>query len=57
MGDNTIGHDLIQAIPQVPKIREGYNPATWMLDVSATSIEVQLDVDFAEIYAKSELYR
>ncbi|KAF5947164.1 hypothetical protein HYC85_013121 [Camellia sinensis] len=30
--------------------------ATWMLDVSSTSVEAQLDVDFAEIYANSGLY-
>ena len=47
----------MQAIPGVPKIKEGINPATWMLDVSATAVEAQLDVDFAEIYANSDLYR
>nr|KJB36395.1 hypothetical protein B456_006G157200 [Gossypium raimondii] len=35
----------------------GYNPATWMLEVSAPSVEAQLDVDFADIYANSSLYR
>lgn len=53
-------HKLIEyfeAIPGVPKIRDGYNPATWMLDVTATSVEAQLDVDFAGIYANSDLYR
>ena len=48
---------LIQAIPGVPKIKDGYNPATWMLDISSTSMEAQLDVDFAEIYANSTLYQ
>lgn len=47
----------LQAIPGVPKIKEGYNPATWMLEVSATSAESQLGVDFAEIYANSSLYQ
>ena len=46
-----------QAIPGVPKIKEGYNPATWMLDVSTVAVETQLGVDFAEIYANSELYQ
>ncbi|XWS56325.1 hypothetical protein CRYUN_Cryun09bG0076100 [Craigia yunnanensis] len=53
-------HKLIEyfeAVPGVPKIKEGYNPATWMLEISSTAVETQLDVDFAEIYAKSELYR
>ncbi|KAL3718276.1 hypothetical protein ACJRO7_003420 [Eucalyptus globulus] len=49
--------EYFEAVPGVPKIKEGYNPATWMLDVSATSVEAQLDVDFAEIYANSDLYR
>ncbi|XP_022764631.1 pleiotropic drug resistance protein 2-like isoform X2 [Durio zibethinus] len=53
-------HKLIEyfeAVPGVPKIKEGYNPATWMLEISSTAVEAQLDIDFAEIYAKSELYR
>ncbi|XVF75720.1 hypothetical protein PTKIN_Ptkin13bG0209400 [Pterospermum kingtungense] len=53
-------HKLIEyfeAIPGVPNIKEGYNPATWLLEISSTAVEGQLDVDFAEIYAKSELYR
>lgn len=47
----------LQGVPGVPKIKEGYNPATWMLEVSSTSVEAQLDVDFAEIYANSDLFR
>ncbi|MED6148026.1 ABC transporter G member 39 [Stylosanthes scabra] len=53
-------HKLIEyfeAIPGVPKINDGYNPATWMLDISSTSMEAQLDVDFAAIYANSDLYQ
>ncbi|XP_061340275.1 pleiotropic drug resistance protein 2-like isoform X6 [Gastrolobium bilobum] len=53
-------HKLVEyfkAIPGVPKIKDGYNPATWMLDISSTSIEAQLDVNFAEIYANSNLYQ
>jgi hypothetical protein len=41
----------------VPKIKDGYNPATWMLEVTAPTVETQLDVDFAEIYANSPLYQ
>lgn len=48
--------EYFEAIPGVPKIKEGYNPATWMLDVSTVGMETQLDVDFAEIYESSELY-
>ncbi|XP_061340282.1 ABC transporter G family member 39-like isoform X3 [Gastrolobium bilobum] len=53
-------HKLVEyfdAIHGVPKIKDGYNPATWMLDISSTSMEAQLDVNFAEIYANSNLYQ
>ncbi|KAL3825795.1 hypothetical protein ACJIZ3_021824 [Penstemon smallii] len=53
-------HKLIEyfeAIPGVPKIKYGYNPATWMLDVTTAAVESQLKVDFADIYAKSSLYQ
>ncbi|KAK8579730.1 hypothetical protein V6N12_070040 [Hibiscus sabdariffa] len=49
--------EYFEAVPGVTKIKEGYNPATWMLEISSTAVEAQLDVDFSEIYAKSELYR
>ncbi|XP_071932486.1 pleiotropic drug resistance protein 3-like [Coffea arabica] len=45
-----------EGIPGVPKIRNNYNPATWMLDVTSTSSEAELGVDFAEIYKHSSLY-
>lgn len=48
---------FMQAIPGVPKIEEGYNPATWMLEVTSPLDEARLNVDFAEIYANSALYR
>ncbi|KAH0716362.1 hypothetical protein KY284_009267 [Solanum tuberosum] len=49
--------EYFEAIRGVPKIRECDNPATWMLDVSSSSMEAKLDVDFAEVYAKSDLYQ
>ncbi|KAE8684348.1 putative Suppressor of protein silencing 3 [Hibiscus syriacus] len=49
--------EYFEAVAGVPKIKEGYNPATWMLEISSTAVEAQLDVDFSEIYFKSELYR
>ncbi|KAK3127191.1 hypothetical protein QOZ80_7AG0569620 [Eleusine coracana subsp. coracana] len=49
--------EYFEAIPGVPKITEGYNPATWMLEVSSPLAEARLNVDFAEIYANSALYR
>jgi hypothetical protein len=35
------------------KFTEGYNPATWMLEVSSPLAEARLNVDFAKIYATS----
>ncbi|KAL0437008.1 UNVERIFIED_CONTAM: Pleiotropic drug resistance protein 2 [Sesamum radiatum] len=49
--------EYFEAVPGVQKIKRGYNPATWMLEVTSSAVEAQLDVDFAEIYAKSELYQ
>ncbi|KAL2608805.1 hypothetical protein R1flu_027378 [Riccia fluitans] len=52
-------HKLIEyfeAIPGVPQIKERYNPATWMLEVSSVNMEMKLDLNFAEFYVKSELY-
>ena len=48
---------ISKAVLGVPKIKDGYNPATWMLEVSSPAMEVQLDVDFAQIYANSTLYQ
>jgi hypothetical protein len=45
-----------QAIPGVPKIRDGYNPAAWMLEVTSTQMEQILGVDFAEYYRQSKLF-
>ncbi|XVF07652.1 hypothetical protein REPUB_Repub06bG0158000 [Reevesia pubescens] len=53
-------HELVEyfeAIQGVPKIRDGYNPATWMLEVSSPAVEAQLNVDFADIYSNSSLYQ
>lgn len=46
-----------QAIPGVAKITDGYNPATWMLEVTNLDVESQLDVDFADLYLESSLYQ
>jgi hypothetical protein len=47
--------DYFEAIPGVQKIKEGINPATWMLEASSVSVETQLGIDFAEIYRNSAL--
>ncbi|KDO58233.1 hypothetical protein CISIN_1g000541mg [Citrus sinensis] len=46
-----------EGIRGVSKIKDGYNPATWMLEVTAPSQETALGIDFADIYKSSELYR
>nr|CAB3463375.1 unnamed protein product [Digitaria exilis] len=45
-----------EGIQGISKIRDGYNPATWMLEVTAISQEHALGVDFSDIYKNSELY-
>ncbi|XP_027084814.1 pleiotropic drug resistance protein 1-like [Coffea arabica] len=46
-----------EGIDGVSKIRDGYNPATWMLDVTSLAQESALGVNFAELYKSSELHR
>lgn len=46
-----------QDIEGVPKIKDGYNPSTWMLEVTSAAQEEALGVNFTEIYKNSELYR
>uniref|UniRef100_A0A453F0X3 ABC transporter domain-containing protein n=1 Tax=Aegilops tauschii subsp. strangulata TaxID=200361 RepID=A0A453F0X3_AEGTS len=58
-----LGHhsaDLInyyEGIHGVSKIKDGYNPATWMLEVTTIGQEQMLGIDFSDIYKKSELYQ
>ncbi|XP_027162642.1 pleiotropic drug resistance protein 3-like isoform X1 [Coffea eugenioides] len=49
--------DYFEGISGVPKIKDNYNPATWMLEVTSTSSEAELDIDFAQIYRNSTLYQ
>ncbi|MBA0756002.1 hypothetical protein Gogos_021194 [Gossypium gossypioides] len=46
-----------EGIQGVSKIKDGYNPATWMLEVTTTAQELALGVDFTDIYNSSDLYR
>jgi hypothetical protein len=48
---------LVKAVPGVPKIKDSYNPATWMLEVTTLAKEEALAVDFSQLYKKSELYK
>ncbi|KAK7405523.1 hypothetical protein VNO78_06905 [Psophocarpus tetragonolobus] len=46
-----------ESIEGVSKIKDGYNPATWMLEVTTTAQELSLGVDFTTLYKNSDLYR
>ncbi|XP_061973644.1 pleiotropic drug resistance protein 3-like isoform X2 [Populus nigra] len=48
--------EYFENIPGVPKIKNRYNPATWMLEVSSKTAEADLGVDFGEAYEGSTLY-
>lgn len=49
--------EFFEAIPGVPKIKDGYNPAAWMLEVTNPLMENCLGVDFADYYRKSKLFQ
>ncbi|RZC64005.1 hypothetical protein C5167_025792 [Papaver somniferum] len=46
-----------EGIEGVSKIKDRYNPATWMLEVTSAGQESGLGVNFTELYQNSELYR
>ncbi|KAG6525841.1 hypothetical protein ZIOFF_015812 [Zingiber officinale] len=46
-----------EAIPGVPMIIEGQNPATWMLNITSPAMEYKLGIDFGTIYRKSSLHK
>ncbi|KAK4725675.1 hypothetical protein R3W88_030592 [Solanum pinnatisectum] len=46
-----------ESISGVSKIQDGYNPATWMLEVTNSAQEMMLGLDFTDLYKKSDLYR
>ncbi|XP_078170470.1 ABC transporter G family member 45-like isoform X2 [Carex rostrata] len=46
-----------ESIPGVPKIIEDQNPAAWMLNVSSQTMEYMINVDYAEIFQNSSLYK
>ncbi|WVZ09670.1 hypothetical protein V8G54_014200 [Vigna mungo] len=48
--------EYVEKILGVQKIRDNYNPSTWMLEVTSRSAESELGVDFAQIYRESTLY-
>lgn len=46
-----------EGIEGVSPIKDGYNPATWMLEVTGPAQELALGVDFADLHSKSDLYK
>lgn len=48
---------VLQGISGIPPIPSGYNPATWVLEVTTPATEERIDADFAEIYKNSEQFR
>ncbi|EYU45829.1 hypothetical protein MIMGU_mgv1a019588mg [Erythranthe guttata] len=49
--------EYFEAIPGVPRIKEKYNPATWMLESSSVATEARLEIDFAEYYKSTTLFQ
>ncbi|KAG6718028.1 hypothetical protein I3842_04G130500 [Carya illinoinensis] len=49
--------NYFEGIEGISKIKDGHNPATWMLEVTSSAHEMALGIDFANVYRKSELYR
>ncbi|KAL5222722.1 hypothetical protein ABZP36_027435 [Zizania latifolia] len=49
--------NYFEAIPGVPRIHEGQNPAAWMLDISSQATEYRIGLDYAQIYHDSSLYK
>ncbi|KAL2234771.1 UNVERIFIED_CONTAM: ABC transporter G family member 36 [Sesamum indicum] len=49
--------EYFETIPGVPRIKEKYNPATWMLEASSGATEARLGLDFAEHYKSTSLYQ
>ncbi|CAK9322840.1 unnamed protein product, partial [Citrullus colocynthis] len=48
--------EYFEHVPGVSKMRENYNPATWMLEVTSPSTEDELGIDFAQVYNNSALH-
>ncbi|XP_050370923.1 ABC transporter G family member 31 isoform X3 [Argentina anserina] len=49
--------NYFQEINGITPIPSGYNPATWMLEVTTPACEQRIGEDFASLYRKSEQYR
>lgn len=49
--------EYFESISGVTKIKDKYNPATWMLEVSSVAVEARLGMDFATHYKSSALHQ
>lgn len=49
--------EYFEGLPGVPKLKEGLNPATWMLQISTPGMEKMIGIDFAEAYRTSATFR
>ncbi|XP_041014876.1 pleiotropic drug resistance protein 1-like [Juglans microcarpa x Juglans regia] len=49
--------NYFEGIEGISKIKDGHNPATWMLEVTSSAHEMALGIDFANVYRNSVLYR
>ncbi|RAL41316.1 hypothetical protein DM860_010110 [Cuscuta australis] len=49
--------NYFENIEGIEKIKNGYNPATWVLENTTREKEEALGINFNEIYRKSELYQ
>lgn len=45
-----------QSVEGVDAIKDGYNPATWVLEVTNSTSERRIGKDFADEYESSDLY-
>ncbi|TVU11154.1 hypothetical protein EJB05_44721 [Eragrostis curvula] len=55
MSSNLIKY--FEAIPGVPCIKDGQNPAAWVLDISSHAMEYVTGADYSEIYRNSSLHK
>ncbi|XP_038975955.1 ABC transporter G family member 36-like isoform X2 [Phoenix dactylifera] len=49
--------NYFEGIEGVSKIKDGYNPATWMLEMTTLVQEEMLGVNFREVYKNSKLHQ
>uniref|UniRef100_A0A9I9CX19 ABC transporter domain-containing protein n=1 Tax=Cucumis melo TaxID=3656 RepID=A0A9I9CX19_CUCME len=47
--------EYFEHVPGVSRIRENYNPATWILEITSSAAEAKLGIDFALVQANKKL--